>query len=289
MSAFSSFRRVIPGALALAGIASTAPAVASDLSLRGALPVGEPIAGFDWTGARIGVEGGYVRGGKQDLLTRGMTVEEQALIDAGHLGLVAMSNSSFTVGGGIGYDYQLRPGSGFVFGAVADWRYTNLQNTERATVVTNGTPFMLTARQRLDDLGTVRARVGYAFDRVLVYGTVGFAYGHANLQARTDIVGFGPYDAGSHKGYETGYVYGGGIEIAGAGIPGLPHLAAADNLSFKVEYLRYDLGRTDVQIRGVGPLFGPGGLTPTGHTASSNFQTQGQLISAGINYRFLSP
>jgi opacity protein-like surface antigen len=36
--------------------------------------------------------------------------------------------------------------------------------------------------QKLEYLGTVRARLGYAWDRTLVYGTGGLAYGGVNRQ-----------------------------------------------------------------------------------------------------------
>ena len=49
--------------------------------------------------------------------------------------------------------------------------------------------------------GTVRGRLGYAFDRVLFYGTGGFAYGDG---------GTGGDD------FRTGYTAGGGIEYAHA-------------------------------------------------------------------------
>jgi outer membrane immunogenic protein len=38
-------------------------------------------------------------------------------------------------------------------------------------------------RQQFDWLGTVRGRVGYAFDRFLVYGTGGFGYGNVFYRA----------------------------------------------------------------------------------------------------------
>ncbi len=59
----------------------------------------------------------------------------------------------------------------------------------------------------LDYFGTVRGRLGYAFDRTLVYGTGGFAYGSGSADRS-----FGGY-AGNDS-FRTGYAVGGGIEYA---------------------------------------------------------------------------
>src|SRR5262249_46984452 len=71
-------------------------------------------------------------------------------------------------------------------------------------------------------LGTLRARFGYAWDRVLVYGTAGGA--GANIQ--TALTGL-PYQTNP----EFGWTVGGGIEVA-----------FAEHWTFKAEYLFVDLG-----------------------------------------------
>ena len=59
----------------------------------------------------------------------------------------------------------------------------------------------------LDYFGTVRGRLGYAFDRTLVYGTGGFAYGSGS--ADRSFGGFAGNDS-----FRTGWAVGGGIEYA---------------------------------------------------------------------------
>lgn len=149
------------------------------------------------------------------------------------------------------------------------------------------TPELSGFRQRLDYLGTVRGRVGYAFDRFLVYGTGGFAYGDVSYRAaflrNTDrALAY----AGSFEDTATGYVYGGGIEYA---IPTESFLSKFNVLNyvgvtsqaatFKVEYLRYDLGRQNVLVNAVLP----GG--PTG-SYTSRFNTEGSIFRGGFTYRF---
>ena len=133
----------------------------------------------------------------------------------------------------------------------------------------------------------MRGRVGYAFDRFLVYGTGGFAFGGVDYRAsflrNTDAA---QVYAGRYNDMATGYVYGGGLEYA---IPVDSFLNKFNLLSYvgitsqavtaKVEYLRYDLGHRDVLVAATLP----GG--PTG-SYTSRFNTEGNLIRGGLTYRF---
>lgn len=71
-------------------------------------------------------------------------------------------------------------------------------------------------RSRLDWLGTVRGRLGYAFDRTLVYATGGLAFGHVNDRLTTSV----DFDSGptpfsvKTSDTKTGFVVGGGLEYA---------------------------------------------------------------------------
>ncbi|GJE56570.1 MULTISPECIES: outer membrane protein [Methylobacterium] len=267
-------------------------AQAADLPLRSSLPPMEqlppPAPPPVWGGFSIGADAGYIRTGTQHLKTVGTTPEEQALIDFGNLGAVALAGSSYVLRGGLGYDLQFTPGSGFVVGLATDALYTNIQRTRTTGFGFGGSDFAIEARQTLDFLGTVRGRLGYAFGPVLLYGTGGFAYGGIGVSGQTGVSSVqysGLYDAGRYGGIDTGFVYGGGIEMmAPDGF--VPGFVTPGRLSFKVEYLRYDLGRRTVPVNGVGPVYGPGGLMPAGHTADVIARTQGQLVTAGLAYRF---
>ena len=140
-------------------------------------------------------------------------------------------------------------------------------------------------RQRLDYLGTVQGRLGYAFDRFLVYGTGGFAYGNVNYSAGFfNGAGTLAY-AGRYNDMETGYVYGGGIEYA---IPTDSFLnrfnfiggfIGASAITLKAEYLRYDLGSRNVTVSATG-------LTAATGSYTSRFNTEGNIIKVGFNYKF---
>ncbi len=75
-------------------------------------------------------------------------------------------------------------------------------------------------------LGTLRARVGYAADRVLFYVTGGGAYGNVETGANGGFV----------KSNKAGWTAGAGVEAA-----------FADNWTARIEYLFVDLAKRDVQ------------------------------------------
>lgn len=281
-------RLLLSAILALGAV----PALAADLPLRGPLPPTEPLPDYDWSGASISLLAGQAWTGDQTLRTLGTRAQEQALLDAGHVGRVDFDTRGIALGGGVGYDWQVGmgsgAGSGVVIGAMTDVLYTDLGRTRVAAFDFQGNGIAIEAHQGLDYLGTVRGRLGYAFGPVLVYGTGGFAFGGVDHWAKTDItsaLGTGPLDAGKHDGMEIGTAYGGGVELMATRL-GLPLMPAFANLSVKVEYLHYDLGTRNVAISGVGPVFGPGGLQPLGHAGTSRFRTEGDLVKAGLSYRF---
>ena len=98
-------------------------------------------------------------------------------------------------------------------------------------------PGTITGNTGLDFLGTVRGRVGFAFDRFMVYGTGGFAYGGANNRLSTDFAGTAfDFTSNTNDDIRFGWAAGVGAEYAFA------------NLILGVEYLHYDLGRDTVTV-----------------------------------------
>jgi outer membrane immunogenic protein len=173
---------------------------------------------YNWTGFYLGINGGGAFGGGTGFGARA---------------------SGGLVGGTAGYNWQAGQA---VFGLETDLDWTNIKGT--GTSVIAGTP----VETKNSYLGTVRGRVGYAWDRVLAYVTGGLAYGDVKSNAAF----------GSASQTKAGYALGGGLEFAVAG----PWTA-------KVEYLYVDLGN------------GPS-LPITGE--SSRFKTN--IVRAGLNYRF---
>ncbi len=100
-----------------------------------------------------------------------------------------------------------------------------------------------------DYIGTLRARFGYAWDRVMVYATGGYAYAGGDLR----VGGFS--NDRTHSGYAIGL-----------GLEGM----ITTNMSVRLEYLYTDFGSRWYQT-----INGP---VRVGFDAS--------LLRAGVNYRF---
>jgi outer membrane immunogenic protein len=229
----NSMKRIlIAGAFALA---AGGQALAADLPQPGPPPprapatyVPAPVPVFTWSGIYIGVNGGYGFGQSNWTNPAGSTGN--------------FSTDGFLVGGTIGGNYQWNQ---FVLGIEADGDWTNLSGN-----VSCGPGLAFTCTTQGDWLATVRGRAGYAFDRFLVYGTGGAAFG--NLQAGST----GSFDTAT----QTGWTAGGGVEFA-----------FTPNLTAKVEYLYVDLGSMTCNI-------------------NCQFNTSVSLtenvVRAGINYKF---
>lgn len=96
--------------------------------------------------------------------------------------------------------------------------------------------------------GTVRGRVGYAFNNVLLYGTGGLAFGSLKGELPGGL---------SETTTSAGWTVGAGAEFA-----------VNQNWSAKIEYLYVDLGEKNFMITGL----------PNGYSFST--------VRVGVNYRF---
>lgn len=101
-----------------------------------------------------------------------------------------------------GYDYQFS--NRFLIGVEADWAFSDMSST----VPCFNPAFNCNAG--MDSMATVRARAGMAFDRVLVYGTAGYA--HMEYSGFTQNIGAGTIFPDS-RGLD-GWTYGLGLEYA---------------------------------------------------------------------------
>jgi outer membrane immunogenic protein len=159
-----------------------------------------------WTGYYIGAQLGYGWGpssGTQNADGTFFPVVPYSIDSRGAL-----------AGGHIGFNYQTEA---LVVGAEADIEASNL-NGSTAIVAFDQTYFF---NMKADTLASVRGRVGWAQDRLMLYGTGGVAWGHVTTP---------PLDA--LDGWRTGWTAGAGAEYA------LPR-----SWSAKIEYRYTDLGR----------------------------------------------
>ena len=165
------------GMLAL-GIAS---ASAADVARRVVRPVAQPVyvAPFTWTGAYVGINGGYGWGNSSF----------SAPLPSG-----SFDTSGGLVGGTLGYNWQVNQ---IVFGVEGD--------IDASWIKGSGICGGLSCQTKNSWLGTVRGRLGYAVDRFMPYVTGGLAVGDIN----NTITGLG-----SASETKAGWTLGGGVEYA---------------------------------------------------------------------------
>jgi outer membrane immunogenic protein len=216
------------GAIALAG-----SAFAADLPSRAPPPVYVPPAPiFTWTGIYIGGQIGYAWG----------TSNTNLGDNFGDYTSFSTNNSGVIGGAHVGYNLQL---SQFVVGLEGDVDGSSLSKTVYGDpLIGAGTGFGVfvptTISGNLGVQGSIRGRVGYAWDRVLLYATGGVAFGGFNGSISTPI----GYDSASTT--RVGWTLGGGLEYA-----------VTNNWSIRAEYRYTQFGHSTVYANN---SFGPSGV-----------------------------
>ena len=205
-------KKYLLASVAALGLVAAGAASAADLPSRKG-PVAAPVyvPAFTWTGFYVGANAGYGWGNvNASSAWAGRTV--------------AIGDTDGFIGGGqIGYNYQMGQ---FVLGLEADLQAADLSTGSNA----------FGDRVKTDYFGTVRARVGVAFDRFLPYITAGWAYGNVK-SSFSDLAGNIYSNDKSHTG---GYAVGAGLEYA-----------VTNNIIAGVEYMYVDLGEKNVLNTGV--------------------------------------
>jgi len=195
---------VVGIAVAASVLATTARA--ADLPPPAAPPPRAPVAyipaapAFSWTGFYIGFNAGYAFG--QSNWTSPM----------GSTGWFDVNGP--LAGGTIGGNYQIGQ---IVVGAESDFDWQNVKGTLIGGNCTLPGAVPASCRSASNWLGTFRARIGFAMDRVLLYATGGGAV--ANIKASLNTL---PWASSTELGWASGL----GIEVA-----------MTDNWTAKAEYL----------------------------------------------------
>jgi outer membrane immunogenic protein len=292
-------RSTIAAIVAVSAIALTQIASAADLPSKAPAYTPPPPV-WDWTGFYIGVNGGF-SGGKANTDFNAAPV------------IVDTTSGSFTVpgfvgsesaklngpigGGQIGYNWQFSPN--WVVGLEADIQASGEKGSRQFSIPFEfffAPPGALQQRvlgsattdyeAKISWFGTLRGRIGYTWDRVMVYATGGLAYGEVKLEGTSTVSGtvgtaispstppaFSIDHAIGHSHVNTGWTAGVGAEVALAG-----------NWTGKFEYLYMDLGSLDdsdvatLRINSV-----TGGQTLTHTTFTDN------IFRVGLNYKFGGP
>jgi outer membrane immunogenic protein len=247
------------------------PAMAADMAVKA-----RPIAvdpSYNWTGFYIGVNAGGFFDDASSLTPSGLF---PANYGASALLVSGGNQSGFTGGGQIGYNWQADHA---VFGLEADFNFIDRSNGTLTVTGLPPTPFGFGAAPnvfhstlgRSDFFGTVRGRIGYSWNRTLLYLTGGLAYtdgGHPS--ATFTNVGGVQYANFTTSSRSVGYTVGAGLEYAWT-----------NNWSVKAEYLFVDFGGS----RTLADPVTPGGAGYTFTASSDHFS----VARVGLNYKWGSP
>ncbi len=187
------------GLMAFAGIANAADASAGSV---------------DWSGIYLGVSGGAH---SYTSTVENGNAEDYEYVYPGDS--VDATAQGFIGGIGAGYNVDM---NGIVLGVEGD--FSALSGEANSPVY----DAYVVNDSSLNWLGTLRSRVGMAFDNLLVYGTAGLAYGQTETKVCDDECGYYGYDKTEWK---AGWVAGLGAEYA-----------LTEAVSVKAEGLYYDLG-----------------------------------------------
>lgn len=263
-------------ALLMGTAATVSVAAAADLPTRMAPPMMAAAPIFTWTGVYVGANlgGGFNNSGSSNSFFYPLNAITGSEGSNGTLRLNGKRGDDvgFTGGAQIGYNYQFGAGPGLVVGVEADAQYLSFGGRSRAGTTdytfsaltpfgtpANGLAFadpsatvVHKSARDIDYFGTVRGRLGYAFNQSLAYVTGGLAYGGGD----TDI----------------GYAVGGGFEYA-----------ISRNLSVKLEglYVNLDTKKTAGAGTSIYDVT-TNTLTITDRNRNQDFE----VARVGLNYRF---
>jgi len=157
---------------------------------------------YDWTGFYLGSDGGY-----------GWATPKGNLTNAAGVPLTPYSYgvNGPLAGAFIGGNYQFNQ---FVVGVEGDCQWSNLIGNSQtlapigAAGALLGGPFTISTTVK--DYGSIRGRLGVAFDRFLVFGTGGWAL--ADPSVSYALLGSAPFV--TNGGNSHGWTTGGGVDYA---------------------------------------------------------------------------
>jgi outer membrane immunogenic protein len=276
---------MLAGAALVAVVAGSAQAADMPLKARPA-----PVPIYSWTGFYGGINGGYAWSGDRTItFTPGDPLAQNQTCGGGTCALPASSKLNGGFGGvQAGYNWQLNPY--FLAGLEADFQGSAIRGSAvNPTFLLGGAFAQIQAEHKVTWFGTVRGRLGFLpTDRLLIYGTGGFAYGRVEANSvltangsAAFLFGFG-FDciaatpicfAGNSTRTATGWTAGGGFEFA-----------LSQNISLKAEYLYVNLGTNDHAL--VALLIAPAN-PPASFIVSRKVDFS--LARVGLNFRFDPP
>jgi outer membrane immunogenic protein len=203
---------------------------------------------YNWSGFYIGINGGW--GWASGTITDTVTGSSLGSLTGTSSGNI----NGGIFGGQIGANYQI---DALVLGIEGDWDWSGQKRTDTFGC---GVGCTVSENIKIGWIATVRGRIGYAMDRVLLYATGGAAFTHTS----DNVTATGNGTIFNASSTNAGWTIGAGGEWA-----------FAQNWTGRIEYLYVG---TKVNQSGALPVVG-GTLTESGNIHDS-------LIRAGINFKF---
>ncbi len=207
-----------------------------------------------WTGFYIGAHLGGAWGSSSASDTSGATLNDYW----------SSAPSGVVAGATLGYNWQFGP---LLYGVEGDLGYLGLAGSATSAYV----PFGYEASTNTDNgfYMTLRGRLGVLLNGWTLYATGGYLGADTTVSVVEECLDIITCDAtiasASSSSFRNGWTIGGGFEAALEGA-----------WTAKVEYLYYDLGSISVTTP-ASTLGGPN---------TWNVATDGNLVRAGLNYRF---
>ncbi len=221
-----------------------------------------PVPVFTWAGPYVGGHVGYAFG----------HYKGNVFDDFGDYTSFSTGFDGFIGGGHIGWNWDVNQFglnlNHWVIGIEGDVDGTAANRTVTAFIPANGifpgfAP-LVSANADLGVQASVRGRIGYAWDRVLLFATGGVAFADFSTNIST------PFGYDSRSSTRTGWTVGAGVEYA-----------ISDNWLIRAEYRYADFGTTTLAANNA--FFFPG-LVAVG--AQLNRKVEENRVLLGISYKF---
>lgn len=235
--------------------------------------------GVDWSGAYIG---GFVGAAWTDRtiaadLTGEWNNPLNPLNQTDRAALLPVLNGGKTITGAIGgaaagYNWLVDQ---LLLGVEADYSAVGGSDSTTGTV-TAVSPYRVETSTDVDWVATFRGRLGFTYERSLVYVTGGLAVGEPRLTQTIAQLNFPYVETAALSSTKAGWVLGAGLEHA-----------LDSEWSLRLQYLHVDLGSQSTATAGVCPP--PNVAICEVYTGSRKVDFALDSVTAGINYRFNGP
>lgn len=223
-----------------------------------------PPASISWTGCYVGPHIGGGWGGAHWSDPAGFPLANGSPLFGTSPFFLDQQISGIMAGGQVGCRVQFLPN--WVAGIDGDLSGTKIRRTDDQTIFVTPPGVGIPTRLQTETtwMASATGNIGYAFDRLLLYGKGGAAWAHSRYEVAATPAVFPGSDFTANE-IRSGWVVGAGIEYA-----------LTNHVSAKLEYDYYDFGSRNTAF-----------LSPTSPAASSqNIAQRINAIKFGLNYNF---